>query len=955
MAKGAPTYNAGSVAVSFTANTANFVHGTQQISKAAKLANAAVHLAGTGIVKSMHVAGVGLKAASSGIVQDLKGIGTAAADAMKASLTPSSWLKALTAGAAGVSLYTGIVVQQRLEMGKLQTQFGLTAREANAFALVAKRVGVETEAIMDAMLQLNVKARDKAEAGTAGSLDRMKAFMNDMGGVAKWLHAGNLDKLIMAREAINKVIDEKGLAEATDLLDDMGESATQLLAVAKLTNTEFHSLLAEGLATAVDVTPIKEMIGKFSVLKHTFDSVLTGIITKMSPIFSMVIDDWTTRLFAVFEGEGQGKGMQAGFESYVQSKANMIFDWVESAILSLASFLDNLNKFQAKALSAYNESTTRKKLGLPMYSNVDTSKLNTSDANIVNTYNNKQEQLSTAEANMRINMDAQKSLEAQDNSLLRSSPEMAAQHQRLVNERSILNDQISTLKNELDPLESKVAAIIDKQMILAKDNNEYTDKARDAIRSINEARLEQQLNPQNLGGNDETNKPTTGQSYAEQVGAQADAAAAKSKADALAASNKAYLEKKEEFYKKLLELQEKFSSEQQSAWQRTVNSERQELNDAFRDIQKERIEQYEKLLADKKKGSAEYNRIVQESLAENKKLETEHDRAMEILANQQALRRQKAADDIMRNLRLQHDEVMRSMGAGGASSITSGKAGILEQGKVEEKNINNKWDEEVRAQTDAGTLTNEKMKELEAMREAELQAHLDRMNQMYKAHGDTAVDTVSRMTDAVTNLNMDGFKQRESVLKGTTNAEIEQAGQSKDAQIAMGKQLGGQIFEQGAQHNKKMFEMNKKMKIADAVMNTYAAVNATMAAWPFPANAIFGALALTQGLMNVAMIKSQKWSGQAHDGWTKIPNTGTYNLEKGERVLSKDLNADMTGFLDANKDTKFGSSGGVTVHSTLQIMGNMINNTDYENDLIARNSSTIARAVENSQRERGVR
>ncbi|WP_323968876.1 coiled-coil domain-containing protein [Aeromonas veronii] len=954
MARGSPTYNAGSVAVSFTANTANFLSGTQQVSKAAKLANAAVHLAGTGIVKSMNAAGKGLKVATSGIVEDLKGLSSATADAMKASITPSSWIKVLTAGAAGVSLYTGLVVQQRLEMGKLQNQFGLTAREANAYALVAKRVGVETEAIMDAMLQLNVKARDKAEAGTAGSLDRMKAFMTDMGGVSKWLHAGNLDKLIMAREAINKVIDEKGLAEATDLLDDMGESATQLLAVAKLTNSEFHSLIADGLATAVDVSPIKEMIGKFGILKHTFDSVLTGIISKMSPIFTMVIDDWTSKLFAVFEGEGKGKGMQQGFEAYVQGKADTIFDWIESAILSLAKFLDNLNKFQAKALSAYNESSMRKKMGLPMYSNVDTSNLDQHDANAVNAYNSKQDQLGTAEGKMRINAAEQKSLEKQAQGVLKLPPELEAKFQRLADERGALSDHIATLRNELDPLESKVAAIVDKQMIAAKDNNEYSDKASKLVREMNEKRLEQTFNPSGLGGTDDPNKPTTGKSYAEQVGAQADAAAAKSKADALAASNKAYLEKKEEFNKKLLELQEKFSSAQQSQWQRTVNTERQELNDAFRDIQKERIEQYEKLLADKKKGSADYNRIVQESKNEELRLEKAQEEALQQLANQQTLRRQKAADDIMRNIRLQHEEVMRSMGAGGASSITSGKAGILEQGKVEENNIKNKWEAEIQAQIDAGTLTNEKMKELEAMREAELQAHLDRMNQMYKAHGDTAVDSVSRMTDAVTNLNMDSFKQRESVLKGTTNAEIEQAGQSKDAQIAMGKQLGGQLFEQGAQHNKKMFEMNKKIKIAEAVMNTYAAVNATMSAWPFPANAIFGGLALAQGLMNVAMIKSQKWSGQAHDGWKNIPNTGTYNLEKGERVLGKDLNGDMTEFLESNKGGKFGSSG-ITVHSTLQIMGNMINNQDYENDLIARNSAAIAKTVENSQRERGIR
>ena len=44
--------------------------------------------------------------------------------------------------------------------------------------------------------------------------------------------------------------------------------------------------------------------------------------------------------------------------------------------------------------------------------------------------------------------------------------------------------------------------------------------------------------------------------------------------------------------------------------------------------------------------------------------------------------------------------------------------------------------------------------------------------------------------------------------------------------------------------------------------------------------------------------------GQAHDGMDSLPSTGTYMLEKGERVVSSRLNKDLTEYLTtANQQT----------------------------------------------------
>jgi len=49
-------------------------------------------------------------------------------------------------------------------------------------------------------------------------------------------------------------------------------------------------------------------------------------------------------------------------------------------------------------------------------------------------------------------------------------------------------------------------------------------------------------------------------------------------------------------------------------------------------------------------------------------------------------------------------------------------------------------------------------------------------------------------------------------------------------------------------------------------------------------------------------IQLNKVKGQFHDGIDNVPNTGTYLLEQGERVVDKRLNKDMSSFL-ANQNS----------------------------------------------------
>ena len=58
--------------------------------------------------------------------------------------------------------------------------------------------------------------------------------------------------------------------------------------------------------------------------------------------------------------------------------------------------------------------------------------------------------------------------------------------------------------------------------------------------------------------------------------------------------------------------------------------------------------------------------------------------------------------------------------------------------------------------------------------------------------------------------------------------------------------------------------------------------------------------------------------GQAHDGMDSLPSTGTYMLEKGERVLSTRANRDLTSFLANNSQ---GSKMRGPESVTLQVNG----------------------------------
>ncbi len=106
---------------------------------------------------------------------------------------------------------------------------------------------------------------------------------------------------------------------------------------------------------------------------------------------------------------------------------------------------------------------------------------------------------------------------------------------------------------------------------------------------------------------------------------------------------------------------------------------------------------------------------------------------------------------------------------------------------------------------------------------------------------------------------------------------------------------------------KALAKIRKAFAIGGVVMDTARGIAKAVASAPFPANLPAIAFATVTGAAQLAAVK-----GQAHAGINNIPETGTYLLEKGERVVDKRLNADLTRFLAAGR----GGTGGPAAFSS---------------------------------------
>lgn len=94
---------------------------------------------------------------------------------------------------------------------------------------------------------------------------------------------------------------------------------------------------------------------------------------------------------------------------------------------------------------------------------------------------------------------------------------------------------------------------------------------------------------------------------------------------------------------------------------------------------------------------------------------------------------------------------------------------------------------------------------------------------------------------------------------------------------------------------KASFAISKGLAVAQATVNAHESATKAMAMYPGPLGMALAASSYASAIGQVMQMRSVQ--GQFHDGIDNVPNTGTYLLEGGERVVDKRLNEDLKEFL----------------------------------------------------------
>ncbi|MDM2798229.1 MULTISPECIES: phage tail tape measure protein [unclassified Citrobacter] len=202
----------------------------------------------------------------------------------------------------------------------------------------------------------------------------------------------------------------------------------------------------------------------------------------------------------------------------------------------------------------------------------------------------------------------------------------------------------------------------------------------------------------------------------------------------------------------------------------------------------------------------------------------------------------------------------------------------------------------------------------ELIKVADAQAELEKWHkkqlEMQKELLDEKEINEQTYADRVADINKTNTGRLKDIQAGYTSASLSMfsdlAGQSA--------QLLQSIGQEGSLAYKTLFFASKAAAIAQAVINTELAATKAMAEGGY----ILGIPAATAiravGYASVGLIAGQTLAGMAHDGIDRVPETGTWLLQKGERVVTASTSAKLDATLDRVKEARQGQAGVGEVH-----------------------------------------
>ncbi|MDM1545504.1 hypothetical protein HX037_06345 [Ignatzschineria indica] len=209
---------------------------------------------------------------------------------------------------------------------------------------------------------------------------------------------------------------------------------------------------------------------------------------------------------------------------------------------------------------------------------------------------------------------------------------------------------------------------------------------------------------------------------------------------------------------------------------------------------------------------------------------------------------------------------------------------------------------------------NENISELDQWREEQLQ----KIQQAYGEEESALAESIARKEEIERQ-----YRERRAQYEGEMSQELLNIGQNLSAESLSALEAAGM---EASGIYKAMFLANKAAAFANAVVSAHEAATKAYAAYPDPIMGIsVGAMVKGIGLANAGIIAATGLKGMAHSGIDKVPETGTWLLEKGERVVTANTSARLDAILDDISRQKENSSLNAqapVVHSTVSVVVN---------------------------------
>ncbi|MEH0286298.1 hypothetical protein V6714_14925 [Klebsiella pneumoniae] len=144
-----------------------------------------------------------------------------------------------------------------------------------------------------------------------------------------------------------------------------------------------------------------------------------------------------------------------------------------------------------------------------------------------------------------------------------------------------------------------------------------------------------------------------------------------------------------------------------------------------------------------------------------------------------------------------------------------------------------------------------------------------------------------------------------------------------------------------------MFAVSKGIAIANGMINAHESATKAMAQYPGPIGYAMAAASYARVIGEVMQMKSMSL-GQFHDGIDNVPNTGTYLLQEGERVVDNRLNQDLKDFLGKQQTGKTDSQ---PIDASIHISGS-VNGERELMQIMKRQQKILADIVQDANRRR---